>query len=75
MIVQLGVEAQSANRQVSIQDEVTSQVDSNRESQAGVNLDEEMVSLLQYQHAYSAAARYMTVVDQTLDTLINHTGA
>lgn len=75
MIVQLGVEAQSANRQVAIQDEVTTQVDSNRESQAGVNLDEEMVSLLSYQHAYSAAARYMSVVDQTLDTLINHTGA
>jgi flagellar hook-associated protein 1 FlgK len=75
MIVQLGVEAQSANRQVSIQDEVTTQVDSNRESQAGVNLDEEMVSMMAYQHAYSAAARYMSVVDETLDTLINHTGA
>jgi flagellar hook-associated protein 1 len=74
-VVGLGVEAQSTNRKVSIQDEVTSQVDANQEAQAGVNLDEEMTAMLQYQHAYEASARYMSVVDQTLDTLINHTGA
>jgi flagellar hook-associated protein 1 FlgK len=72
--VQLGVEAQSANRRVQIQDQVTSQVDSSRESVAGVNLDDEMVSMLAYQHAYDAAARYMSAVNETLDTLINRTG-
>lgn len=40
----------------------------------GVSLDEEMVNLLTYQRAYEAAARVMTAVDQTLDTLINRTG-
>jgi flagellar hook-associated protein 1 FlgK len=43
-------------------------------STAGVDLDEENVNLLQYQHAYQGAARVMTAVDQMLDTLISHTG-
>jgi flagellar hook-associated protein 1 len=30
--------------------------------------------MVQYQHAYEAAARFMTTVDSVLDTLINHTG-
>jgi flagellar hook-associated protein 1 FlgK len=40
----------------------------------GVSVDEEMVNLLTSQRAYEAAARVMTAVDQTLDTLINRTG-
>jgi len=41
---------------------------------AGVNIDEEMVNMVQFQHAYDAAARFMTSVDEILDTLINRTG-
>ncbi len=45
-----------------------------RTAMHGVSLDEEMVSLLTHQRAYEAAARVMTAVDQTLDTLISRTG-
>jgi len=31
--------------------------------------------MVQFQHAYEAAARYMTTVDEMLDTLINRTGS
>ena len=48
-------------------------IDAARDSVSGVNLDEEMTSMLQFQHAYDAAARFLTAVDQTLDTLINQT--
>ena len=41
---------------------------------ASVDLDEENVNLLAYQHAYQGAARVMTAVDEMLDTLINRTG-
>lgn len=40
----------------------------------GVSLDEEMVSLVQYQHAYEAAGRVMTAVDEALETLVRRTG-
>jgi flagellar hook-associated protein 1 FlgK len=47
---------------------------SQQQSGAGVDLDEENVNLLNYQHAYQGAARVLTAVDEMLDTLINHVG-
>jgi flagellar hook-associated protein 1 len=74
MIVQLGAAAQTANRRLDIQTSVAGDVDAAREAQSGVSTDEEMVNLLSYQRAYEAAARVITTVDATLDTLINRTG-
>jgi flagellar hook-associated protein 1 FlgK len=74
LVVNLGVEAQATNRRVDVQAAIVQHVDAARESAAGVNLDEEMTSMLQFQHAYDAAARFLTAVDQTLDTLIHQTG-
>jgi flagellar hook-associated protein 1 FlgK len=74
LVVHLGVEAQATNRRVEVQASVVQHVDGARESAAGVNLDEEMTAMLQYQHAYDAAARFLTAVDQALDTLIHSTG-
>jgi flagellar hook-associated protein 1 FlgK len=74
LVVKLGVESQAVNRRVDVQASIVQNVDAARESASGVNLDEEMTSMLQFQHAYDAAARFLTAVDQTLDTLINSTG-
>ena len=43
-------------------------------SVAGVDGDEETISLLTFQTAYQAAARVLTAVDESLDVLINRTG-
>ncbi|MCY0903371.1 flagellar hook-associated protein FlgK [Arthrobacter sp. H14-L1] len=43
-------------------------------SSSSVSLNEENLNLLTYQHAYQAAARVMTAVDEMLDVLINRTG-
>jgi flagellar hook-associated protein FlgK len=74
MIVELGVQAAVAGRNVDIQSVISTQVDAARESVAGVNIDEEMTNMLSYQHAYSAAGRLITAIDETLDKLINGTG-
>ena len=74
LIVGLGVEASVATSNLQTQLVVSSQVDASRESVAGVNLDEEMTNMLQFQHAYSAAARMITTIDETLDVLINRMG-
>jgi flagellar hook-associated protein 1 FlgK len=74
MIVELGVQASVADRNLGIQQVITAQVDSARESVAGVNIDEEMTNMLSYQHAYSAAGRLVTAIDEMLDQLINRMG-
>src|SRR5205823_888891 len=75
LIADLGVAGQTADRQAGIQSSLMNAVDSAREAQSGVNLDEEMTNLITYQRAYQAAARVMTTIDSALDTLINHTGS
>ncbi len=69
-----GANVASGRRIAASQQMLTQQVDSSREQLAGVSLDEEMLSMVQFQHAYEAAARVMTTVDSMLDTLINRTG-
>ena len=49
-------------------------IDSLRESVHGVSIDEEVTNLSSAQHAYNAAARVITTIDDMLDTLINRTG-
>lgn len=74
MVGQLGVQAQEATRQTQNSTVLLHQVQSSRQSVSGVSLDEEMAELIKFQHAYSAAARFMTTFDQLLDKLINSTG-
>ncbi|MBX4145769.1 flagellar hook-associated protein FlgK [Paenibacillus lautus] len=74
MIGQLGIEAQEANRQTDNSVFLVSQVESRRQSVSGVSLDEEMSNMIKFQHAYSAASRFMTTFDELLNKLINSTG-
>jgi flagellar hook-associated protein 1 FlgK len=50
------------------------QLEAQRASVSGVNMDEEMVQLLQYQRGFEAAARFLTTVDGMIETLINRVG-
>jgi flagellar hook-associated protein 1 FlgK len=70
LITALGVDAQRANRRVDMQADITMQVDTARQAQSSVSLDEEMTNMLGFQHAYEAAARLMTTVDQMLSILM-----
>lgn len=45
-----------------------------RESISGVSLDEEGINLMAYQKSYNAAARYLTVLDEAVDVIINKMG-
>lgn len=45
-----------------------------RESVSGVSLDEEMANMVRFQHAYAAAGRLLSTMDQMLDDLINRMG-
>lgn len=73
MVVRLGVEAQSVNRNVKVQENVVRKAEDARDNVSGVSLNEEMTNMIRFQHSFSAAAKYIGVIDQTLQTLINMT--
>lgn len=45
-------------------------VTAQRESLSGVSLDEEAVNLMRYQRAFQGAARFITVINELLETLL-----
>ena len=45
-----------------------------RVAASGVSLDEEMTNMIKFQHAYAAASRVLSAMDENLDRLINGTG-
>ncbi|SDI45058.1 flagellar hook-associated protein FlgK [Natribacillus halophilus] len=49
-------------------------IEMNRQSVSSVSLDEEMTNMIQFQHAYNAASRQITVIDEMLDRVINQMG-
>lgn len=69
-----GSTTQAAVQQENLTDTAATTAKTAQTSGASVSLDEENVNLLAGQHAYQAAARVMSAIDQALDTLINHTG-
>lgn len=70
----MGIASKTNSALLSNNNTVLDQIANARDSVSGVSLDEEGINLLQYQQAYSAAARLMTTLDEALDKLINSTG-
>jgi flagellar hook-associated protein 1 FlgK len=73
-VVALGTASRAATSRSTLADQAAAGAQANLQSEAGVDIDEETVSLMTYQHAYQGAARVMTAVDEMLDTLINRMG-
>ncbi|MDR1329667.1 MAG: flagellar hook-associated protein FlgK, partial [Oscillospiraceae bacterium] len=57
-----------------IHDVQTHDVDNLRLSISSVSLDDEMVNMIKYQHAYEGSSRIITAMDEALDILINKMG-
>ena len=70
----LGIDYKATNTMLMNQISVLNETSNNRDAVSGVQLDEEGMDLLHYNQSYSAAARFMTTLDEALDKLINGTG-
>lgn len=73
-VVTIGVASKTAQQQSDLADLAATSATNAQLSTSSVDLDEENMNMLAYQHAYQGAARVMTAVDEALDVLINHTG-
>jgi len=70
----LGMAAEHARHGLESARILADHLEQRRQRLSGVSLDEETVNLVQYQRAYQAAARMISVIDEMLDRLINGTG-
>ncbi len=74
IVSDLGTQTASAQLGASTQRDLVTAADVARMATHGVSVDEELVTLMEYQRMYEAAARTITAVDEALDVLINRTG-
>jgi flagellar hook-associated protein 1 FlgK len=70
IVAAAGADAQSANTYVKFQTSLVNQLETQRQSTSGVNLDEEAVNLVQYQKSFEAAAKLITTGNDLLATII-----
>lgn len=53
------------------QNAIMSDLRSLRDSISGVNIDEELADIIKFQHGYNAAAKFISVMDDMINTVIN----
>lgn len=71
IVTDVGSEARAAGTNFDHQSVMVDQLSDYRESISGVSLDEEMINLIKFQHAYDAAAKLITTADDLLNTVLN----
>jgi flagellar hook-associated protein 1 len=75
LVYRVGRDAQAATDEQRSRQEIVRQVDALRDQVSGISLDEEAMTMLKYQRAYEANARFFSVIDQTLETMLQTLGA
>ena len=71
LVGDIGSALQTAGTNSLYQEDITANLAAYRESVSGVSLDEEMVNLIKYQNAFSAAAQLINVADEMMETVVN----
>jgi flagellar hook-associated protein 1 FlgK len=74
LVTQVGLDTSTANTGTTTQTNLASSIDQERQSLAGINLDEQTQDLIKYQTAYQAAAKTISTLSQLLDTIVNGLG-
>lgn len=74
MIGALGTKGEKFKNVYQSQETLVNSVDSQRLSVTAVSSDEELTNMIRFQQAYNASARYINVVSQMLEHLLNALG-
>jgi flagellar hook-associated protein 1 FlgK len=67
----IGQESQMSSGMAEHQQLLLTELENQRESLAGVSLDEEQIDLIRFQQAFAAAANLIQVADEMTDTVVN----
>jgi flagellar hook-associated protein 1 FlgK len=74
LINSIGTEASTLESSASTQDNLLTALQTHRDRISAVDLDEEASQLMAFQRAYQASARFLSVIDQLTDQLVNQFG-
>jgi len=73
-VTNVGLKGEQAQTNFLSQHKIMEDLHMLRKSISGVNIDEELADIIKFQHGYNAAAKFVSVVDELLDTVINRLG-
>ncbi len=73
-VANVGLKGEAAERAHETENEIMRELESMKDSISGVNIDEELSQMIKFQHGYAAASRFVSEVNQMLDTIINRMG-
>jgi flagellar hook-associated protein 1 FlgK len=74
LVFRIGLDTKTAVDGLGVQKQLLTQLQNQRDSVSGVSLDDEAVSMMQYQKAYAANARFITVISELTDILVKILG-
>lgn len=74
LIADMGARTRYAVNSAQTQTAYLDQLTAEKLSLTSVNVDEEIVNMMKFQHAYTAASRFVTEWDKMLDIIINRMG-
>lgn len=74
IVTDLGIIKQQADNMAANQVDLTALLEQRQASISGVDINEEVVNMIQFQSAFQANSRVITTIAEMLDTLINRTG-
>lgn len=73
-VTNVGLKGEQAENQFTSYTKIMNDLRDLRDSISGVNIDEELADIIKFQHGYNVAAKFVSVQDELLNTLINRLG-
>jgi flagellar hook-associated protein 1 FlgK len=71
MVSRIGLESNQNQLLLQGAQDAVTQVQNLRDGLSGVSLDDEMISLVVYQRSYQASAKYLSTIDDLMDTMLS----
>jgi flagellar hook-associated protein 1 FlgK len=73
-VTNIGLKGEQSARSLETQNGIMKELKDTRDSISGVNVDEELADIIKFQHGYNAAAKFISTINDMLDTVINRMG-
>lgn len=71
LVSDVGFQANSTNNALQVEQSLIEGFEQRRQEVSGVNVDEELVNMIQFEQSYQAASRFIQVVSQLQDALLS----